>query len=63
MKKFYILIAALLALNNTNAQWIWQNSNESYDALYTCFFTSADTGYAFTPYSFVKTTNIQMLSS
>ena len=57
MKKLCILIAALFALNSANAQWIWQNSTESFDDLYTCFFPKADTGYAFTTYSFVKTTN------
>ena len=56
MKKLYIFLIALFALNNINAQWIKQNSNDIYD-LYYCFFTSADTGYAFTDFSFVKTTD------
>ena len=57
MKKRYILFITLFAINTLHAQWIWQNSNESVDVLYNCFFTSADSGYAFTSFSFVKTTN------
>jgi photosystem II stability/assembly factor-like uncharacterized protein len=45
MKKFYIFLATLVAVNGTIAQWVPQNSGTT-NNLNSVYFTDANTGYA-----------------
>jgi photosystem II stability/assembly factor-like uncharacterized protein len=44
MKKFYILLVTLVAVNETMAQWEPQNSCTT-NNLYSVYFTNTTTGY------------------
>jgi photosystem II stability/assembly factor-like uncharacterized protein len=45
MKKFHILLSAIVIISSADAQWVWKNPPTTYNHLYSSYFPNASTGY------------------